>query len=1485
MLKGEFIYKTHKYKLNAVDSSDYMNLYMRSHNANDIAFMGDNTEDTLDERKIQISQTKITVETPINVVNNKKVKAPINKELFTKLGVLIRYAKQNCHTKNEEGYTGLKIASGEFLAKPKKTYIIPYPKEPTKQLARVVLYYGDILELDLNTDDISIHLEEDISSKPRLFGKPKDGIQLGFKFDYEHLGFEQNQKTISNNLVDGVFYNSIEEIIEANPHKEFRWLLQKNYILVTDDILEDTVKYILDHNGLVYYDTETTGLNINFYSREGKADQLVGVVLSVKYGESFFFPCQMNSIPNLCAGDHHYFMEYYMRPILEGKDIVCHNAPFDWKVAYIYGINTNVVHDTMAILHLTFGAEYKNFKVGLKPSTKLLLNRDSLELSDLVRNNSWGEVEVTFADLPPELVKLYACADTDNTNGLLGYATQNNLLAKYNATKVYEIEILFGLAVAYQEFYGHRLDINNIKELRAEIERGQAEEMAKMEAIVGHSFNPNSSPQLLKIMYKELGIPEQTSRKTGNPTTDKDTLKKLSEYEDIDGNKKYPFVSHLLKYREYEGVRKIIDKAPEYMTEEGYLFSEVQQYGTTTGRVSIKEPNYQSYNDPVKKNIIPRPGFWMFDTDYSSVEYRVLGNMVGNKRIMTSFQDPDFDYHAYQASHMYGVPYSAVTKKLRKAAKGINFGLPYGMGDPSLGAQIFGEVSDENTKQAAKLREAYFKGQEDIKEWFETNRDLGVNRGYTETYFGRRRYYRKEDFSESAIRRQAGNQIIQGCVCGDTLINTKEHGICKIGTLVDQTITVWDGSAWSSGFVAYSGKKRKCIVTFNTGMQIVCSPDHKFEVISHKGNSRFVRCEDLISLQTSKSAHRVRVNTSYDPSDHKYNIDTSEFISNAPNANNIFINTLSCSSFDKGVVLGRLASDGNYNYKEVERTSTTRILQVIAEHEIEVADILEQLQKEWGSVRVDNPVRENRTQAIAHIKTFSTSLTKELQYLDIRHSIHSEIFKDTEMLRGFLRGLFDGDGGISGRTIIFTQGTQYNFEPMLRDIQKALLFFGVRSYYRTYPDRYIIQIRVKDIPVFLDRIGFINSEKQAKGYTLKCSTEEKIFGASLMVESVEFTDEYIDMYDVCNTDRGYFVANGVVTHNSSADIYKLAVGRVFRRICKEGWLGKVMLTAFVHDELLGEVSDEINPAVWLKILREEFEVQVYNDDGSPWCPLYMGFGYGMNWYDAKTIELPIKLQWELVKLYGDNGFPDWDGDGATFFKKIPDMLRDFEVRDIRQQLLDPSNQGKEIKPTLNNQLLDCCKYDIKHIPKAVAEYGDREGLLEYLDREYHIQNVIRGTDGSIITDLHLETDTQKAIDMFCKLHNVDRFKVDILNISDVEVNVRNTNAFEVPDEYIDYDTEDEDKKAALKAQRVAYLGYYIDIDTKEITLRFEDNKVLNDEIKKLCTPNGDYAVFFKDVYGVVGQKVKDMVYPTQARFPSNRINSLSNLYSVVQYKG
>lgn len=1299
MLTGQITYsfnnRVFRYDVDAVDTSETFSMYLTSGNYDAITLMSNDRmeedSDALWERVVEVKLAKVNVQTAnvLKVINGKekKVKSPVNADFFCRLGALIRYAKVNCNTFNEEGYTGLKLASGEFEAHSEKNYIIKFPMNESEVLAEVTLKYGDIVRILLDSGEFVIDLKQEKAKEERIFYKAKDAWSSGFRLNAEYLGFDVKTQVIKQVVSSDGMYHSIEEIIVAHPDKEFSWLLKKDYRIVTDEALEGICEYLMNHDGYVYYDTETTGLNINFKSRTGDADQLVGVVLSVKYGESFYFPLQMKAIKNLCEGDHFYVMEHYLKPILEGKELVVHNLSFDWKVGYIYDINCNIVHDTYAMLHLTLAAEIKDYKTGLKENTKLLLGRDSLELSDLIIDDSWGENDIKFWDLPEELVRLYACADTDNTCGLLGYAMQNDLLGKYNAHKVYEIEIAFAYAVAYQEFYGHRIDINKLDIIRAEIGKGQEDVMARMVEIVGHTFNANSSKQLLNIMYKELGIPEQISRKTGNATTDKDTLKKLAELTDAEDNIMYPFVVELQKYREYEGVRKIIDKFPEHVTSDGYVFSHVMQYGTTTGRVSTNTPNYQSYNDPIKKHVIPRPGFYMGDTDYSSVEYRVLGNMVGNKKIMESFKDPDFDYHSYQAARMYNVPYVAVNKKMRKAAKGINFGLPYGMGDQSLGVRVFGEESPENTRKAAALRSAYFKGQEDIRDWFEFHRDKGVNKGYTETYFGRRRYYRRSDFSVSAIRRQAGNQVIQGCCRGDSVIYDRAIGAVEIRDLAGYKAEVWDGDGWTKADILYSGKKQCCIVTFKDGSTFACSPIHKFSVIGDgvvadkvEGSRKFVECQHL---------------------------------------------------------------------------------------------------EEGMSVEMD-------------IKSEFSDLSRAAR----------RICKDNEMAVG------------------------------------------------------------------------------------------------LVVDFVTVTDEFIDMYDVCNTERGYYVANGLVTHNTAADIYKTAVGRVFKRICKEGWLGKVMLPGFIHDELLLEISNDINPAVFLKTLREEFEVVITNDDGSTWSPLYMGFGYGMSWYEAKSVELPIKMQWEIVKEHGVDGFPDWTGDGRAFCDTIPDKLREFEVRDIRNQLLDADSQGKEIKPTLNNQLLDICKADAKLYGEAVNTYlqmNDQEvnslgvvrfletnedAVCKWLDENYHIQCLLRDENGNVLDDFTINPakSTQDSITQFCMLHGVERSRVNILDIEEYSADIGTTDISYFSGYDDDNDATNEEKLQHIKDTRIDTLGLYLDTDKMQITCMALPPEYMQFIQQRVNREQKGYQVCFKDTLGVLDANKIGALYETSSWLSSDMIQTIQELY-------
>ena len=411
-------------------------------------------------------------------------------------------------------------------------------------------------------------------------------------------------------------------------------------------------------------------------------------------------------------------------------------------------------------------------------------------------------------------------------------------------------------------------------------------------------------------------------------------------------------------------------------------------------------------------------------------------------------------------------------------------------------------------------------------------------------------------------------------------------------------------------------------------------------------------------------------------------------------------------SFKAGVILGRIASDGSIFNREIDGSS---IRQIIAEHEFCVGDILKEYMKPLGTIERRTGIRDGRTQDIMHLDTYSKSLVNEISELDIKHQIPKEVFQDTEMLRGFLRGLFDGDGGISGKTISLTFGTQADFEPMCRQIQKALLFFGVRSRYYKYDYRSKITIKTNDNQKFLDMIGFINPEKQEKGRSLECVKDEHVFGQILIPKSVEITDEYIDMYDVCNTDEGYYVADGIITHNTAADVFKISVARNFKFIRDNHLLGKLLIINMVHDEQLFEIDTRyLNIEKILACIGRNMQFKV---EGFP--PLFIGAGVGESWDEAKSKDAEIHPTllnsimaesdaygiWvdNPMQLNDDNMRFSYDfttgSDKITERKSPEEWLKifkeknlQFRIDKVKTYLLDEKNKGQIIAPVIGSLL-------------------------------------------------------------------------------------------------------------------------------------------------------------------------------------------------------
>ena len=242
--------------------------------------------------------------------------------------------------------------------------------------------------------------------------------------------------------------------------------------------------------------------------------------------------------------------------------------------------------------------------------------------------------------------------------------------------------------------------------------------------------------------------------------------------------------------------------------------------------------------------------------------------------------------------------------------------------------------------------------------------------------------------------------------------------------------------------------------------------------------------------------------------------------------------------------------------------------------------------------------------------------------------------------------------------------------------------------------------------------AFKNSEPIIKGFVNKDID-------SLCVKTLEITDEEIDMYDIYNTDRGYFVADGVITHNSSADIFKIAVARNFSFIRRDKLFGKILITNMVHDEMLFEV--DCNCINVKKALAEIIKNMEFKLEGFP--PLYVGAGVNMSWASAKgkmseihpVLANTFISEAENLSIYSDK--PAKNTDIQTYFN---DRVYQFRVNKIIDYLKDEANHNKEISPIIGNLL--SLQFDYGVNKEFDSKYTEENGYSKE-EIEMHKKNI------------------------------------------------------------------------------------------------------------------------------------------------------------------
>mgnify|MGYP001536897898 FL=1 len=321
----------------------------------------------------------------------------------------------------------------------------------------------------------------------------------------------------------------------------------------------------------------------------------------------------------------------------------------------------------------------------------------------------------------------------------------------------FDVELPLCRVLADMERSGFLVDGGALARFGADLSDTIRQLEERIYAAAGQQFNINSTKQLGKVLFEDLGLPHGKKTKTGW-STNADVLEKLKDQ---------PLVADVLTYRQYaklkstyaDGLLKVIDP-------DGRIRTSFQMTVTATGRLSSTEPNLQNIptrtdlGSKMREMFVAAPGHVLVDADYSQIELRLLAHISGDEAMQQAFLSGE-DFHTVTAARVFHVPQDQVTHQMRSRAKAVNFGIVYGISAFSLSQDIGVTVAE-----AKEYMERYFATYTGVRQYMEQVVSQARERGYVETLWHRRRALPELKSSNFNMRsfgeRVALNMPIQG---------------------------------------------------------------------------------------------------------------------------------------------------------------------------------------------------------------------------------------------------------------------------------------------------------------------------------------------------------------------------------------------------------------------------------------------------------------------------------------------------------------------------------------------------------------------------------------------------------------------------------------------------------------------------------------------------------------------------------------------------
>jgi DNA polymerase I len=558
------------------------------------------------------------------------------------------------------------------------------------------------------------------------------------------------------------------------------------YVKTDDEILGALQEFV--RAPLIATDTETTGLDPH-------TDQL----LLWQFSNG-----QKNIVIN-CITENAISRKDETSPVYRLLKDICvkkdylkmgHNIGFDFKMIKKHlGFEMTNLYDTMIAEKVLIAGKdvpsnrYQPLKV-VAPKYANLTERD---MKKEIRAGFYsGYVLNDFTEDQLE----YSARDVQVLHPI--YWGQVHQIQQDGLDRVAQLEFDIIPAVAMMEYHGVNMDVPYWRGLLAEAEQRMIElrkeiqfylkPLAKQKSIFDEFCEISiDSPTQLAVALRDLGLNVES--------TGADILEKISG--------SHPILKPLLDYREHNkfystyGNKLLARINPKT----GKIHPSFSQCSPASGRFSSNNPNAQ--NIPAKqkfrKGFVAPEGYLMLGADFSGQELRMLAFLANETNMLDAFRRGE-DIHNNTTCLVHGIKsadlkkiLSDLDKKLeeqrfdevtkeeeewkhrRGVCKSTNFLCSYGGSYRRLS-----DVANILEDEAKSVINSFFKAYPALKKYIDIEGKKAVERGYSTTVMGRRRYYTLPPTSDpdyqkiaAAVKRQSVNHGIQGSCASMTKIAIK----------------------------------------------------------------------------------------------------------------------------------------------------------------------------------------------------------------------------------------------------------------------------------------------------------------------------------------------------------------------------------------------------------------------------------------------------------------------------------------------------------------------------------------------------------------------------------------------------------------------------------------------------------------------------------------------------------------------------------------